>query len=362
METIAQAVDTSEKSVQRNITRTNNPKEQKMRRTRTTSAIITLIFVLSIFIPTQAMAASKLKFAHIFANDSLEDKMVQKFAKQVEKRTNGEIEITDFSSGQLGDILGGWQGLQLGTIDLSFVDITLLGYLKGHEDFLIGQVPYLFNSQEDANRIYASDLFQPLYDKLIKDKGIRVLAASGERAPRSFNTTKGPIFSMEDCTGIKIRVLPNAVSIKSFEAWGFKPTPVNWNELFMALKQGIVDGQDNGLDVTVPNKFYEVAKYYAFSNHVHSVYGWYVSEKTWNKIPEKYRAVLKEEAQAAGDELTKLGRNRQLSDLDEMLKTNVKVTIPNRFQFREASKNVYKEFEGKLWPEGMVEKIRAAQK
>lgn len=312
--------------------------------------------------PWRVEATMNLKFAHVFAPDSLEDRCMHSFAKQMEKRTNGEIKIQIFPAAQLGDVLASFQGLSLGTIDLSFVDISLVGYLKGHEDFFVGQVPFLFDTVDDARRIYNSDLYTPLYEKLRKEKGIRVLAVRGDRAPRAINTTKGPIFSPADCRGIKIRVMPIPVSIKTFEVWGFKPTPVGWAELFMALKQGLVEGQDNGLDVTVPGKFYEVAKYFAFSDHVYSLYGWYISEKTWNKIPEKYHSFLVEEAKAAGDLETKRGVQRQLDDLNTILKGGVMVTIPNRFSFGEVSKNVYKEFEGKLWPAGLVEKIRAMQK
>ncbi len=315
-----------------------------------------------LFLPLCGEAATILKFAHVFAPESLENRCINSFAQQVEKRTNGEIKYQIFPAGQLGDIPASFQGISLGTIDNFFIEISLVGYLKGHEEFFVGQVPYLFDKVEDARRIYNSDLYTPFYERVRKEKGIRVLAVRGDRAPRAINTTKGPIFSPADCRDIKIRVMPIPVSIRTFEAWGFKSTPVAWGELFMALKQGLVEGQENGLDVTVPSKFYEVARYFAISDHVFSLYGWYMSEKTLNKIPEKYRPIFAEEAKAAGDLETKLGTQRQLDDLDTMLKAGVKVTIPNRFAFREASKDVYKEFEGKLWPAGLVEKIRALQK
>jgi TRAP-type C4-dicarboxylate transport system substrate-binding protein len=161
---------------------------------------------------------------------------------------------------------------------------------------------------------------------------------------------------------MKIRVAPLPLTVKAFELWSFKPTPINFNELFMALKQGVVDGQDNGLDVTVPLKFTEVAKFLAFSNHTCGNYGWYISEKTWGKVGNKNQGIIEKEAKAAGDLLTRLSGQRQMDDLDTILKAGVKVTIPNRPAFREAVKDIYKEFEGKVWPQGLVEKIRAALK
>lgn len=312
--------------------------------------------------PMAVDAAMILRLSHTFAPDSLEDRCAHAFSQQVEKQTNGEIKIQIFPASQIGDTLASFQGMTLGTLDFHIIDITLLGYLKGHEEFFVGWVPYLYDSVEDARRIYNSELYAPLYERVRKEKGIRVLAVRGDRAPRALNTTKGPIFSPEDCKGIKIRVTPVPVSVKTVDAWGMKATPINFNELFMALKQGTVDGQDNGLDVTVPLKFTEVAKYLAFTDHMYSIYGWYISEKTWNKVPSKYQGILDKEAKAAGDQLTKFGLQRQTDDLNSILKGGAKVTIPNRLAFREAAKDVYKEFEGKMWPQGLVEKIRAMQK
>src|SRR5690606_22893599 len=150
-------------------------------------------------------------------------------------------------------------------------------------------------------------------------------------------------------------------AIATFEAWGFKPTPINYNELYLALRQGVVDGQDNGLDVTVPAKFHEVTKYYAYTDHVYSVYGWFVAGKSCNRIPEQIRPILVEEAQKAGDVITAKGAEREAEDLRTILKAALKVTIPNRPAFEELTKDLYKQFEGKLWPEGMVAKIKAMQ-
>jgi len=326
-----------------------------------TVKVMALVVGLMLVFATISQAASQMKFNHVFAPDSPEDISIKAFAKNVGERTNGEIQIEVYPSGQLGDIQPSFQNLSLGFIDFFMIDISLLGYIKGQEGFFIGQVPYLFNTVEDARRIYNSDVFAPIYEKLRNEKGIRVLAVRGDRSPRAINTTKGPIFNLSDCKGIKIRVLPNPISIRTFELWGFKPTPVNWSELFMALKQGLVDGQDNGLDMTVPSKFYEVTNYYAYSNHVHSLQGWYISEKSWNKLQNKYQQILLEEATKAGDILTQLRIKRERDFLNTILKAGLKVTIPNRNEFREATKDMYKEWEGKYWPEGMVEKIRSLQ-
>lgn len=308
-----------------------------------------------------AAPAADLRFGHVFAADSLENAAVQQLAEAVGERTGGEVTVSVFPAGQLGDVGATFSAMTLGTVDMTMVDISLLGYQKGHEEFFVGQVPYLFKSQDWARRIYNSELFAPFYDRLREEKGIRVVAVAGDREPRSFNTKTGPIFEPADAEGIKIRVLPNPVSIATFEAWGMRPTPISFNELYLALRQDVVEGQDNGLDVTVPMNFHEVTSFYAYSNHVYSLYGWYISDMTWQTLSPEAQAVVTEEVVKAGELISRLGAERAARDERTMLEAGLKVTVPNRPAFEALAADVYRTFEGDLWREGLVEEIRALQ-
>lgn len=308
-----------------------------------------------------AAQAADLRFGHSFAANSLENRAITQMSKNVKERTGGEVNIQVFPAGQLGSIGATFSGMGLGTIDLTLLDVSLLGYQEGHEEFFVGQVPFLFKTQEAVRKVFNSDLFAPMYDRIREEKGIRVIAVAGDRAPRSLNTTKGPIFSPEDAAGIKMRVLSNPVSIASFEAWGVDPTPLAFNELYLSMRQGVVEGQDNGLDVTVPNNFQEVTSYYAMLDHVRGIYGWYIADTTWERLSEEQRAIVAEEAQKAGDMISELGAQRMEDDLNTILEAGLKVTIPNRTAFEELSKDIYKEFDGSLWRAGLVDEILAMQ-
>ena len=305
--------------------------------------------------------AADLRFGHSFAENSLENRAINQIADNVRERTNGDVNIQVFPANQLGSIGATFSALTLGTIDMTMLDVSLLGYQKGHEEFFVGQVPFLFKNQAHARRAYNSDLFDDMYARLREQKGIRVLSVAGDRAPRALNTTVGPIFSPEDAKGVTMRVLSNPVSIKSFDVWGMRPTPLNFGELYLAMRQGVVEGQDNGLDVTVPNNFHEITGYYAYLNHVRSLYGWYISEKTWQRLSETARAIVIEETEKAGDMISLLGQDRMERDLATILDAGLKVTIPDRAAFEALSRDVYKEFEGTLWRKGLVAEILAMQ-
>lgn len=318
-------------------------------------AVLTMLGTVSV------AQSANLRFGHSFAEGSLENRAITQIADNVRERTNGEVNIQVFPANQLGSIGATFSALTLGTIDMTMLDVSLLGYQKGHEEFFVGQVPFLFKSQAHARRAYNSQLFDEMYKRLREQKGIRVLSVAGDRAPRALNTTVGPIFSPEDAKGITMRVLSNPVSIKSFDAWGMRPTPLNFGELYLAMRQGVVEGQDNGLDVTVPNNFHEITSYYAYLNHVRSLYGWYISEKTWQRLSETARAIVVEEAEKAGEMISLLGQDRMERDLKTILDAGLKVTIPDRSAFEALSKDIYKEFEGTLWREGLVAEILAMQ-
>lgn len=305
--------------------------------------------------------AQDLRFGHSFAESSLENRAIVQMSENVSERTNGDVNIQVFPAGQLGSIGATFSGMGLGTIDLTLLDVSLLGYQQGHEEFFVGQVPFLFKTQEAVSKVFNSDLFADMYDRIREEKGIRVMAVAGDRAPRSLNTTKGPIFSPDDAAGIKMRVLPNPVSIASFEAWGVDPTPLAFGELYLSMRQGVVEGQDNGLDVTVPNNFQEVTTHYAMLDHVRGIYGWYIADSTWERLSEEHRAIVAEEAQNAGDMISEMGAQRMEDDLATILAAGLQVTIPNRAAFEELSKDIYKEFDGTLWREGLVADILAMQ-
>jgi tripartite ATP-independent transporter DctP family solute receptor len=310
---------------------------------------------------TSLAQAADLRFGHSFAESSLENQAINQFADAVRERTNGEVNIQVFPAGQLGNIGATFSAISLGTIDMTMLDVSLLGYQKGHEEFFVGQVPFLFKTQEGARRVMNSPLFADMYERLRAEKGIRVLAVAGDRAPRALNTTKGPINTPADAEGITIRVLPNPVSIASFEAWGMRPTPLDFGELYLAIRQGVVEGQDNGLDVTVPNNFHEITDYFAELDHVRGIYGWYLSDLTWDRLSEDARQIMLEEAQRAGDLISDQGQKRMDDDRATLIAAGVEVSTPDRAAFEELSKDIYMQFDGSLWREGLVAEILVMQ-
>jgi tripartite ATP-independent transporter DctP family solute receptor len=286
---------------------------------------------------------------------------MREFARIVEERTEGRLDVEIYTDGQIGDMQQLLAGMQLGTIEMAYFDIAVAAFLKGAEKLKVVITPYLFDSKEDAARILNSDKFQEIYDEVAANTGVRIFAAYGDRSPRAIQTTKGPITKPEDLEGLRMRVPGIDVYERTFETLGAQVTPLGMTEIYTALSRGIVDGQDNGFDLSLPMKFHEVAKHWSATDHVYAVTGWYISESVWQSLGEEDQAILREAAKEAGGVATAQMADLEQQALEILKETGVTYTVPDRDAFRAALADVYKEFEGKAWPEGLVEEIRAMQ-
>jgi len=308
-----------------------------------------------------AHAQTQLKIGTFSAANSPWADGMREFSKLVKERTQGRVNINVYTDAQLGDMQQLLTGMQLGTIDMAYFDVTVAAFLKGGETLMIGISPYLFDSREQAGKVLNSDLFKQVYDDMAAKTGVRIFAVYGDRSPRAIQTTKGPITKPSDLNGMRLRVPGIDMYKRTFETLGVKVTPMGMTDIYNGLSRGIVEGQDNGIDVSVPLKYHEVAKFWSATDQVYSVTGWFIAEAKWKAMSEADRKIFIDSARDAGLLVTKATEKLEAEAKDIFKQAGVTYVEPDRAAFREALKDVYKEFEGKAWPEGMVAKIRAMQ-
>jgi tripartite ATP-independent transporter DctP family solute receptor len=307
-------------------------------------------------------APMQLKINTISATDSPWHKAMLKFGEIVKAKTKGNIEVLVYADGQLGNISQTLTAMQMGTIDMGYFGMGSAIYLKPYSPLSIIYVPYLFKDKAQASRILNGPLFQGLYDKAAKESGVRIFSAYGARSPRAIQTTKGPIQKPEDLKGMKLRIPGMDIFLATFNALGVKPTSLPMTEIYMGLQQGVVEGQDNGFDLAMPLKFYEAAKYWCATDHVYEMTGWFISEKLWTKLTAEEKTIFLEAAKEAGQLATGLVEQLDKDSIETLKKSGCTYTVPDKAAFKKAWANVYKQFEGKTWPQGMVEEIQAMQK
>jgi len=307
-------------------------------------------------------APRQLKLNTISVTGSPWHKAMLKFSEIIKAKTSGAFEILVYADGQLGNIPQNLTGMQMGTIDMGYFDCGAGSYLKELKAMQIAWCPYLFKSKAEARRILNSQMIAEYRDAAAKQCGVRMFAVAGARSPRAIQTITGPIWKPEQLKGMKMRMPGIPIFVETAKALGAKPTVLPMTEIYMGLKQGMVDGQDNGFDLSIPPKFHEVAKFWSATDHAYSMTGWYIAEKVWQSMSDDQRKTFFDAAMEAGkladEEMEKLDRE----SIDILQQAKCAYTIPYREPFRVALKDVYKQFEGDVWPKGWVEKIREMQK
>jgi TRAP-type transport system periplasmic protein len=227
-----------------------------------------------------AAAQTTLKMNIPLARDSSYGVAVDTFAREIEKRTNGRYRIQNFYSAALGSERDSIEALQLGTLDLT---MTSTGPVPNFvPEVAIFDIPFLFRDYAQARAVLDGPIGQQMLTKF-EPKGIEALAW-GENGFRNMTNNRHPIRTPEDLKGLKMRTMENPIHIEAYRALGILPTPMAFTEVFTALQQGTVDGQENPLSVIMSAKLYQVQKYLTLTGHVYSPALILMSKAKWDEL------------------------------------------------------------------------------
>jgi tripartite ATP-independent transporter DctP family solute receptor len=310
---------------------------------------------------TAHAAHLNIRFGTPFVTGSNLHKGMLKFAEVADKESGGKIKVQVYADSQIGDIQQLLAGMQLGTVDMAYLGVGNAAQFKDCGPLNIPYLPYLFKSKHQAEEVLNGPIFQEMYETCAKGSGLRIFAVAGARSPRAIVTTK-PVRKPEDLKGLRLRIPPVPIFRDMFESLGVKVVPLGLNEVYMAMDKGQVEGQDNGFDLTLTFRFHEVSKYWCATDHVYDVAAWYVSERKWKSFTPEQKEIFKRAAKAGGLVATQLGEEFDKHGLEELKKAGVTYVVPERAAFEAAWKDVYKAYEGKIWPDGLVARVKAAQK
>src|SRR2546429_5944589 len=227
-----------------------------------------------------AHAQTALKMNISVAQNSHYGVAIDTFAREVEKRTNGRYKIQNFYAGALGAERESIEGVQLGTLDLT---MTSTGPVPNFvPEVAILDIPFLFRDYPHARAVIDGPIGQDLLTKF-DAKGIKALAW-GENGFRHMTNNKHPVNTPDDLKGLKMRTMENPIHIEAYRQFGILPTPMAFTEVFTALQQGTVDGQENPLSVITAAKLEQVQKYLSLTGHVYSPALILMSKSQWDKL------------------------------------------------------------------------------
>jgi len=278
----------------------------------------------------------------------------QKFKEMVEQRSNGRLKVEIFPSSQLGGEREMQEMVSLGTLEMTVTGVAVI-----YEPlYALLEAPFLYRDRDHIKKVMASAIVADLGDSLLK-KGIRYVGFY-ENGFRNITNSKRPITAPADVKGLKIRTPENLAQIETFKALGAVATPMAFSELYNALAQGVVDGQENPLQNIWNGKFYEVQKHLAMTGHIYNSAYIVVSEKFWSGLPADLRKMAEQSIQEASNLQLDMVANLDKTLLEEMKAKGMQVTMPDREAFRQATAPAYDAFYAKFGDRGrkIIETIR----
>ncbi len=249
--------------------------------------ILALGLVLSLTYPAQAQTEWKMALGD--ASGGTQWALGERFAKLVDAYSGGEIKVALFPNGQLGSEQETVQNCRLGTLDFSVAAINNITPFSPTVGLFT--LPYLILSVDEAVTLTQGPIGEELVQNTIKSAGVRILGWSYSGFRRLSNS-KRPITKPADLKGLTIRVPKNAIMIDSYKSWGVSPTPMAWDEVFTALQQKVLDGQDTPLITQYVMKFYEVQKYITKIRYVFLLEPLVMSERLFQRQSPEVQKIL----------------------------------------------------------------------
>jgi tripartite ATP-independent transporter DctP family solute receptor len=301
-----------------------------------------------------AQAQTVMKISISVAENSHQGVAIDTFAREVEKRTGGRYKIQTFFSGSLGGERESIEAVQLGTQELTFTSTGPVPNFVPETRIL--DIPFLFRDKAHARAVLDGPIGQEML-KAFDSKGFKALAW-GENGFRHMTNSKHAVNTPDDLRGLKMRTMENPVHVAAYKGFGIITTPMAFPEVFTALQQGTVDGQENPLSVIMAAKFDQVQKYLTLTGHVYSPCIFLMNKGTFEKLaPADQQAFLA--AAAAG---VKANRARVDDDdakgVAELRAKGMQIVEhPDKAKFQAALAPVYVSFE-KQFGKANIDRIK----
>lgn len=281
----------------------------------------------------------ELKLGHIQSENDFWHLGALKFKEELEKRSNGQITLKIYPNSTLGGDRDMVEGMQMGTVDFGLVAGVL-----GNFEKTIGllELPYLFDSQEEFNKVIHGPIGDEIAANLVKKSGVRILNW-WDRGPRH-TTSNRPINKLEDLKGLKIRLPEIPAMVASWRAMGANPTPMAWSEVYTGLEQNVIEAQENPIPFIYGGRIHEVQKYLALTAHKYEYVTIAMSDRRWKKLNDDQRRIITEAAAAATAYENKLVFDKTNELLEEMKAKGLKVTTPDLAELAKVARSTHEEF------------------
>jgi len=283
-----------------------------------------------------AQAALKLTLGHGAAPGNPRHEASVKFAETLKAKSGGRIEVQVAPSAQLGDDAAMITALRTGALDLSANSQGAMA--NAVPEYAAFGMPFLFANLPQAWKLLDGPLGKELADRSA-EKGMVVLGY-WDNGIRHMSNSKKPLLKPEDLKGLKMRTPPDAVTVDIMQALGAEAQQIKFAELYVALQQGVVDGQENPLMNIHASKLYEVQKFISLTGHKYEMTPFVMSKRTWDKLSDADRKAVQESAAEATALQRRMSQDADDKLIADLKAKGVRVDTVDKAAFEKGTSNV----------------------
>jgi TRAP-type transport system periplasmic protein len=303
---------------------------------RRTLALAPLAVSLALFAGSALAQQVKLTLGHGAAVGNPRHEASVKFADVLKQKSNGRIEVQVSPSAQLGDDAAMVTALRTGALDISANSQGAVANTV--PEYAAFGMPFLFANLSQAWKLLDGPLGEELAKKTA-DKGMIVLGY-WDNGVRHMSNSKKAIVKPEDLKGMKMRTPPDAVTVDIMQALGAEAQQIKFAELYVALQQGVVDGQENPLMNIHASKLYEVQKFISLTGHKYEMTPFLMSKRTWDRLSEADRKLVREAAAEATALQRKLSQEADDKLVADLKTRGVQINVADKAAFEKATTKV----------------------
>jgi tripartite ATP-independent transporter DctP family solute receptor len=295
--------------------------------------------ILSAGLAFTASAETIIKVGHGAAESFHMHRALLHFEELVEAGSNGEIDVQIFPSSQMGPDREMIEGVQTGVLEMA---IPPSSFFAGWDPaFAVIELPYMYASKDIAFDVLEGEAGDGMIAR-VENQGLVGLGWL-ELGVRNVTNNVRPIATPADLEGVKLRTMQVPAHVATFQALGANPTPMNFGEVYSALQQGVIDGQENPLAIITSQRFFEVQKYLSTTGHVFAVYMPVISQPFFDSLSAEHQQLVRDSMAAARTYQAKLVSAEDASQLGEIRAAGVEVlelTAEQRQAFADATESV----------------------
>jgi TRAP-type transport system periplasmic protein len=327
-----------------------------MRLTRSLRALVTALF--AAFLATGVAAQTILRFGHANSPGEVAHDLYKEFADNVTKKSGGQLTVRVFPSEQLGKEVDLLQQLKSGALDISSPSMPTLNSMV--PAFEMPSAPFLWKDWKEAETVIRGPAMEPIWTELKDKHNIVPLTKIWYWGWRNFTFGTKEVRKPEDMAGLKVRVPESPIWVEMVRGFGAAPTPIPFGEVYTALQQKTVDGQENPIPTIFSRKFYEVQGVLSMSRHMLQNNTILINKSSMEKLKPELQKLLIDEAAAASAKNSEMQQAREVSMLEDIRKSGKTRIIdnPDRDAFAAKMVPVYVRLESR-WGTDNWKRVRA---